>query len=140
MDQELSMERTQELMDKAEAVHIAALNPRYVRREEIPSEVLEKEKEIERVKLRDQKKPEAMIEKILTGKIEKFFETVCLVDQPFVKDDKKKVGEVVTEAAAKIKENIVDSFIETQQQRETVAVQPIYEQSPKPPFNGNPFT
>jgi len=47
-----------------------------------------------------------MIEKILTGKIEKYFETVCLVDQPFVKDDKKKVHEVVTEAVAKIGENI----------------------------------
>ena len=88
------------------ALHVAALSPQYVRREEIPAEVLEKEKEIERVKLREQKKPEAMIEKILTGKIEKYFETVCLVDQPFVKDDKKKVHEVVTEAVAKIGENI----------------------------------
>ncbi|HVP62332.1 MAG TPA: translation elongation factor Ts [Myxococcaceae bacterium] len=89
------------------ALHVAALSPQYVRREEIPPEVLEKEKEIERVKLREQKKPEAMIEKILTGKLEKYFETVCLVDQPFVKDDKKKVSDVVTEAAAKIRENIV---------------------------------
>jgi len=88
------------------ALHIAALSPQYVRREEIPPETLEKEKDIERVKLREQKKPEAMIEKILTGKIEKYFETVCLVDQPFVKDDKKKVHEVVTEAVAKIGENI----------------------------------
>src|SRR5215813_1392900 len=78
------------------ALHVAALAPQYVRREEIPAEVLEKEKEIERVKLREQKKPEAMVEKILAGKMEKYFETVCLVDQPFVKDDKKKVHEVVT--------------------------------------------
>jgi len=88
------------------ALHVAALSPQYVRREEVPTEVLEKEKDIERVKLREQKKPEAMIEKILTGKIEKYFETVCLLDQPFVKDDKKKVHEVVTEAIAKIGENI----------------------------------
>jgi elongation factor Ts len=88
------------------ALHVAALSPQYVRREEVPAEVLEKEKDIERVKLREQKKPEAMIEKILTGKIEKYFETVCLLDQPFVKDDKKKVHEVVTEAIAKIGENI----------------------------------
>ena len=88
------------------AMHIAALNPQYVRREEIPAETLEKEREIERVKLREQKKPEAMIEKILTGKLEKFYETVCLLDQPCVKDDKKKVHEVVTEAVAKIGENI----------------------------------
>jgi elongation factor Ts len=88
------------------ALHIAAANPSYVRREDVPAEVLEKEKEIERVKLREQKKPEAMLEKILSGKMEKFFEAVCLLDQPFVKDDKKTVGQVVTEAVAKIGENI----------------------------------
>ena len=89
------------------ALHVAALNPQFVRRDEIPAEVLEKEKEIERVKLREQKKPEAMIEKILVGKMEKYYEQVCLLDQPFVKDDKKKVSDIVTEAAAKIRENIV---------------------------------
>ena len=88
------------------ALHIAAANPTYVRREEVPPGVLDSEKEIERTKLREQKKPEAMIDKILSGKMEKYFETVCLVDQPFVKDDKKKVHEVVTEAIAKIGENI----------------------------------
>jgi elongation factor Ts len=88
------------------ALHIAAANPSYVRREDVPAEVLEKEKELERGKLREQKKPEAMLEKILSGKMEKFFETVCLLDQPFVKDDKKTVGQVVTEAVAKIGENI----------------------------------
>ena len=88
------------------ALHIAAANPTYARREEVPPGVLDSEKEIERTKLREQKKPEAMIDKILSGKMEKYFETVCLVDQPFVKDDKKKVHEVVTEAIAKIGENI----------------------------------
>jgi len=88
------------------ALHIAAANPTYVRREEVPPGVLDSEKEIERTKLREQKKPEVMIDKILSGKMEKYFETVCLVDQPFVKDDKKKVHEVVTEAIAKIGENI----------------------------------
>jgi len=70
------------------ALHVAAMAPQYVRREEVPADVLDKEKEIEGVKL------------------EKYFETVCLVDQPFVKDEKKKVHEVVTEAVAKIGENI----------------------------------
>jgi elongation factor Ts len=88
------------------AMHIAAANPSYVRREEVPTDALEKEKEIQRQLLRDQKKPEAMIEKILTGKIEKYYEQVCLLDQPFVKDDKKKVHELVTERVAKIGENI----------------------------------
>ncbi|HUM13676.1 MAG TPA: translation elongation factor Ts [Myxococcaceae bacterium] len=88
------------------ALQIAGANPLYVRREDVPAEVLEKEKEIERVKLREQKKPEAVIEKILTGKIEKYYELNCLMDQPYVKDDKKRIHEVVTEAIAKIGENI----------------------------------
>ena len=88
------------------ALHIAAAAPQYVRREEVPPEVLEREKDIERTKLREQKKPDAMIEKILTGKMEKFFEISCLLDQPWVKDDKKKIHELVTEAVAKIGENI----------------------------------
>lgn len=88
------------------AMHIAAANPSYVRREEIPADVVEKEKEIHRAQLRDAKKPEAMWEKIIPGKIEKFYETVCLVDQYYVKDDKKKVGEIITEKIAKIGENI----------------------------------
>ncbi len=88
------------------ALQIAGANPLYVRRKDVPAEVLEKEKEIERVKLREQKKPEAVIEKILSGKIEKFYELNCLMDQPYVKDDKKRIHEVVTEAIAKISENI----------------------------------
>ncbi|MGO8971241.1 MAG: translation elongation factor Ts [Myxococcaceae bacterium] len=88
------------------ALHIAAAAPQYVRREEVPAEVLEAEKDIERTKLREQKKPEAMIEKILAGKMEKFFELSCLLDQPWVKDDKKKIQDLITEAVAKIHENI----------------------------------
>lgn len=88
------------------AMHVAAANPTYVRREEIPADVLEKEKEIQREQLKAAKKPEAMWEKILVGKLEKFYETVCLVDQPWVKDDKKKIKDVITEAVAKIGENI----------------------------------
>jgi elongation factor Ts len=88
------------------AMHIAAANPTYVRREEVAIDQLEKEREIEREQLRAQKKPEAIWEKILTGKVEKFYERVCLVDQPFVKDDKKKIKDIITEAVAKIGENI----------------------------------
>jgi elongation factor Ts len=88
------------------AMHIAAANPTYVRREEVPGDVVAKEKEIEAVKLREQKKPEAMIEKILEGKVSKYYEQVCLLDQPWFKEDKKKVSEVLSEAVAKIGENI----------------------------------
>ncbi len=56
--------------------------------------------------MRDQKKPEAILEKIAQGKLEKFYEQFCLLDQPFVKEDKKKISEVLTDAVAKIGENI----------------------------------
>jgi elongation factor Ts len=78
----------------------------YVRRDEVPPEVLEKEKEIQRQQLREQKKPDNIIEKILTGKLDKYYETVCLMDQLWVKDDKKKISDLITESVAKIGENI----------------------------------
>ena len=88
------------------AMQIAAAAPIWVRREEVPAEVVAKELEIAKAQMRDQKKPEAILEKIATGKLEKFYETICLLEQPFVKDDKKKIQEVLTEAVAKIGENI----------------------------------
>jgi len=88
------------------AMQVAAANPKYVRREEVPAEQLEKEKEIQRALLKQQGKPEAMWDKILVGKVEKYFEQVCLVDMPWVKDDKKKVGDMITERAAKIGEKV----------------------------------
>ncbi|MFL5354587.1 translation elongation factor Ts [Archangium sp.] len=88
------------------AMQVAAASPKYVRREEVPTELLEKEKDIQRALLKQQNKPEAMWDKILVGKVEKYFEQVCLVDQLWVKDDKKKVGEMITERAAKIGEKV----------------------------------
>ncbi|MCK8497451.1 MULTISPECIES: translation elongation factor Ts [Myxococcus] len=91
---------------KEVAMQIAAANPKFVRREEVPAENLEKEREIERELLKQQGKPEAMLEKILVGKMEKYYTQVCLVDQLWVKDDKKKVGDMITERAAKIGEKV----------------------------------
>jgi elongation factor Ts len=88
------------------AMQIAAAAPRWVRREEVPAELVEKEMEIARHQAREQKKPDAIVEKIATGKVEKFYGEFCLLEQPFVKDDKKKVQDVVTETVAKIGENI----------------------------------
>jgi len=88
------------------AMQIAAAAPLWVRREEVPPELVAKELEIAKAQMRDQKKPEAILEKIATGKLEKFYEMNCLLEQPFVKDDKKKIQEVVTDAIAKIGENI----------------------------------
>jgi elongation factor Ts len=88
------------------AMQIAAASPLWVRREEVPADVVAKELEIAKAQMRDQKKPEAILEKIATGKLEKFYETHCLLEQLFVKDDKKKIQDVLTEAIAKIGENI----------------------------------
>ena len=88
------------------AMQIAAAAPLYVRREEVPAAVVEKEIEIARAQAREQKKPDAIVEKIAQGKLEKYFKELCLMEQPFVKDDKKSIQDVVTEAVAKIGENI----------------------------------
>ena len=88
------------------AMHIAAAAPVYVKRDEVPADVIAKEMEIAKAQMRDQKKPEAILEKIALGKVEKYYEQFCLLDQPFVKEDKKKVSEIITDAVAKIGENI----------------------------------
>lgn len=88
------------------AMHIAASAPLFVRREEVPAEMVAKEVELVKAQLREQKKPEAMLEKIAAGKLDKYYSEIVLLEQPFVKDDKKRVGDVVTEAVAKIGENI----------------------------------
>ncbi len=89
------------------AMHIAAANPTYLGREDIPHDVIEREKEIYRGQVTG--KPAQVMEKIVEGKLEKFCTETCLVDQIFVKDpdQKKKIKEVITDAIAKLGENIV---------------------------------
>ena len=81
------------------AMQATAMKPPYLRREEVPADVLEKEKDIYKAELLAAKKPEAIWEKILTGKLEKFYEGACLVDQVSIKDDKKKVKGLLAEAS-----------------------------------------
>ena len=88
------------------AMHIAALPPRWVRREEAPAEIVEKEKEIYRAQVKESGKPEKAWEKIVEGKLDKFFQDNCLVDQAFAKDQNKSVKQVVDETIAKTGENI----------------------------------
>jgi elongation factor Ts len=96
-------------LTKEIAMQVAAANPLYVKREDIPAEVVEKEKEIYRVQMKDEKKPANVLEKIIDGKLEKFYSQVCLMEQPYMRDPagKEKVSELVTNAVAKIGENIV---------------------------------
>jgi elongation factor Ts len=83
------------------AMQVAAVRPPYATRAAVPADVLEKEKEIYREELKAAKKPEAIWEKILTGKLEKFFENNVLVDQVWIKDDKKKVKDLIAELGKK---------------------------------------
>jgi elongation factor Ts len=92
------------------AMHIAAAEPRYVSREEVPASVLDKEREIATAQAKNDpknaNKPDQVIEKIVEGRLNKFYEEAVLVDQPFVKDPAKTVGELVTEKVAKTGERI----------------------------------
>ena len=91
---------------KTIAMQVAAANPQYVRREEIPGEVLDKEKEIYRAQAVESKKPEKVIEKIVEGKLEKFYSEVCLLEQTYIKDGDVTVKEVMDALIGKIGENI----------------------------------
>jgi len=88
------------------AMHIAASNPRYVSSEEISPEILEQEKDIIKEQFKDSKKPPEIVEKIIQGKLGKFYEEVCLLDQPYIKDDKVSVKQLVASYIAKFGENI----------------------------------
>jgi len=88
------------------AMHIAAANPKYIVPEEVPAAVLEQEKEIIREQLKDTKKPPEIIEKIVQGKLSKFYQEVCLLDQAYIRDDKIKVKELIASVIAKLGENI----------------------------------
>ncbi len=88
------------------AMQIAATKPEYVRREDVPAEVIEKEKEVMKAQAMNEGKPEAVAEKIVAGKIDKFFADVCLLEQDFIKDPDKTVQQVLTEKISNIGENI----------------------------------
>ncbi len=88
------------------AMQIAATAPLGVGREDIPQDVLEKERALYRTQALEQKKPEKVVEKIVDGKIEKFYAESCLLDQPFIKDDTKTVLGLLNELIAKLGENI----------------------------------
>lgn len=89
------------------ALHIAAFAPRWVKREDVPAEVIEQEKEIYRKQALAEGKPEHVVEKIVEGKLKNFYKENVLLEQPFVKDEDKTVEDVIKEAIAKIGENIV---------------------------------
>jgi elongation factor Ts len=100
--------KTDEFQELAKgiAMHIAAAGPSYVKREDVPDELIQKEREIYKAQMAESKKPADIMEKIITGKLEKFYEETCLMEQPYVKDTEKKVGQLVAEIIAKVGENV----------------------------------
>ena len=88
------------------AMHIAAASPTYVKREDIPADVLEKEREIYRAQFAGSGKPATVIEKIVEGKLESYYAQVCLLDQPSVRDPNVTIKQMVTAATAKTGENV----------------------------------
>jgi elongation factor Ts len=88
-------------------MQVCAGGAEFVRREEVPSDRIEKEREIYRAQLDGQNKPAPILDKIVDGKLGKFFAEVCLLEQPYIKDDSITVQELVQQAAAKTGENIV---------------------------------
>jgi elongation factor Ts len=80
------------------AMHIAAANPQYIKPEDVPAEILEKEKDIHREQLKQENKPEEIMERIIEGKINKYYEENCLLKQEFIKDEEKKIEDLLGEA------------------------------------------
>lgn len=93
-------------LGKSLAMHIAASAPAYVKREDVPNEVIEQERDIYKNQMADSKKPAEIMEKIITGKLDKFFQENCLLEQAYVKDPDKKISDLIADTVAKTGENI----------------------------------
>ena len=91
------------------AMQIAATDPRYIRKEDVPQDVLQQEKDVQRARALEEGKPEKVVDKVIEGRLAKFYEEVCLLEQPFVKDNTTTVGQLVASKIAKVGENITVS-------------------------------
>lgn len=91
------------------AMQVAAADPQFVRKEDVTAAVLEKEREIQRARALGEGKPEKMVDKIVEGRLAKFYEEICLLEQPFIKDNSLTVGQLIATKIAKTGENIAVS-------------------------------
>lgn len=101
--------RTEEFQTLAHdlAMQVAATQPQYLSREDVPPEVIEAEKQIYRAQMADQNKPDHIVERIVEGKLEKFYQESCILEQTFIKDEDLTIDDLIKNAVAKIGENIV---------------------------------
>jgi elongation factor Ts len=95
-----------QVLAKNLAMHIAAANPLFVKREDVPDEIIQQERDIYKAQMADTKKPAEILEKIISGKLEKYFAEVCLMEQGYVKAPDKNIGQLIAETVAKVGENI----------------------------------
>jgi elongation factor Ts len=91
------------------AMHIAAADPRFISKEDVPAEAMDKEREIQRARALFEGKPPNVVDRIVEGRMGKFYEEVCLLEQPFVKEATLTVGQLIKTKIAKLKENITIS-------------------------------
>jgi elongation factor Ts len=89
------------------ALHIAAMQPRYLKIEDVPEGELSRELDVLRAQAQAEGKPEQVVEKIISGRVNKFYEEICLLEQPFVKDEKVKIKDMITDAIRTLGENII---------------------------------
>ncbi len=94
---------SQKELARSIAMHVAASKPQFLSREDVPVDVVEREKQVLAEKTRNEGKPEAAVPKIVEGRIGKFFEQVCLVEQPYVRDPSKKIGQLAKDAGAEVR-------------------------------------
>ncbi len=101
--------RTDVFKDLAKEIcmHIAWANPQYVSKDDVPQDVILREEAVERERAEAEGKPEAILDKIVQGRLSKFYEGICLLEQAFIKDDSKKVKDIISEKVAVLGENIV---------------------------------
>lgn len=94
------------------ALQIANLNPQYVKREDVPEAVVQAERDLQRRRALEEGKPEAVVDRIVDGRMSKFYEELVLFDQPFIKDDSVTIGGLVTQAIAELGENVtINRFV-----------------------------
>lgn len=88
------------------ALHVANLKPEYVRREDVPEAIVEAERQLQRRRALEEGKPEAVVEKIVAGRMDKFYQEIVLLEQPFLKDDEKTIAQLLAETVAGVGESI----------------------------------
>lgn len=106
------------------AMQVAAADPQFIRREDVTAEALDKEREIQRARALQEGKPEKMVDKIVEGRLAKFYEEVCLYEQPFIKENTTSVADLIKSKIAKLGENITVSRFVRYKVGDTVAAEP----------------